>query len=194
MLLSLNYSSKYSLEDCLDEARQYGRVVAKLVKARFVAWQCENEPKRLRIGIISGDLRKHSVGHFLERLLSRIDSTRIELIAYPTHYKEDALTARICPYFSSWISLVSKSDEVAARLIHADGVHALLDLSGHTGEPLAEIRLEARTSAGNVAGLFRDHGCGRNGLLFWETSGHFRTEKSITLWKRAGVCRARTGV
>lgn len=132
VLLSLNYSSKYSLEDCLEEACQYGRVVAKLAKARFAAWQCENEPKRLRVGIISGDLREHSVGHFLEGLLSHIDSTRIELIAYPTHYKEDELTARIRPYFSSWMSLVGKSDEVAARLIHADGVHVLLDLAGHT--------------------------------------------------------------
>ena len=36
------------------------------------------------------------------------------------------------PYFSAWRQLNHLNDEAAARLIHADGVHVLLDLSGHT--------------------------------------------------------------
>ena len=76
--------------------------------------------------------RKHSVGYFLEGLLAHIDPARIELIAYPTHPKEDELSARIKPFFSAWKPLVGLSDEAAARLIHADGVHVLIDLSGHT--------------------------------------------------------------
>src|SRR3989338_1858585 len=131
LLFVLNYSSKYSSKYCMEEALQYGRVVAKLAKGRFAAWQCKNEPKRLRVGLVSCDLRVHSVGHFLEGLLSNIDPARIELIAYPTHYKEDELTARIRPYFSAWKPLVGKRDADAARLIHTDGVHILLDISGH---------------------------------------------------------------
>ena len=57
---------------------------------------------------------------------------RIELIAYPTDPKTDALTARIKPYFAAWKPLFGLSDEKAARLIHADGVHILIDLSGHS--------------------------------------------------------------
>jgi protein O-GlcNAc transferase len=81
---------------------------------------------------VSGDLYQHVVGFFLEGLLSHLDPARIELIAYPAHHKEDELTARIKPFFSAWKPLVGLSDEDAARLIHADGVHVLLDLSGHT--------------------------------------------------------------
>ena len=73
------------------------------------------------------------MGHFLEGLVSHIDSDRIELIAYPTHHKEDELTARIRPNFSAWRPLAGKSDEAAAKLIHADGVHILIDISGHSG-------------------------------------------------------------
>src|SRR5665647_3917352 len=86
----------------------------------------------LRVGLVSGDLYQHAVGHFLEGLLAHIDPAHIELIAYPTHHKEDELTTRIRPYFSAWKPLYDKSDEAAARLIHADGVHVLLDISGHT--------------------------------------------------------------
>ncbi|MGA9665069.1 MAG: glycosyltransferase, partial [Gallionella sp.] len=58
--------------------------------------------------------------------------TRIELIAYPTNPVTDELTSRIKPCFAAWKPLFGLSDEAAARMIHADGVHVLIDLSGHT--------------------------------------------------------------
>ena len=132
MLFALNYTNNHTPAYYLEQARQYGRIVAGKVGARFSAWQCPARPERLRVGLVSGDLRIHSVGHFLEGLLSHIDPARIELIAYPTFHEEDELTARIRPYFSAWKPLVGFSDEAAARLIHADGVHILLDVSVHT--------------------------------------------------------------
>ena len=132
LLLSLNYSASHSPALILEQARQYGRVVAAMADARFTNWQSSTHPGLLRVGLVSGDMREHSVGHFLEGLLAHIDPSRIEIIAYPTQHIEDDLTARIKPLFSSWKSLVGKNDEAAARLIHADEVHILLDISGHT--------------------------------------------------------------
>ena len=132
LLFTLSYSSGYTPADCLAEARQYGQTVSAKVTSRFTAWHCDVEPKRLRVGMVSGDLRDHSVGHFLESLLGRIDPAQIELYAYPTHPKEDALTARIKPYFAAWKPLAGLNGPAAAQLIHTDGVHILIDLSGHT--------------------------------------------------------------
>ena len=132
LLLTLNYTASHAPSYYLEQARLCGRIVAEKVGTRFSTWECAARPERLRVGLVSGDLRKHSVGYFLEGLLIHIDPARIELIAYPTHHEEDELTTRIRPYFLAWKSLVGKSDEVAARLIHADGVHILIDLSGHT--------------------------------------------------------------
>ena len=53
-------------------------------------------------------------------------------MAYPTHPLEDDLTARIKPRFSAWKPLVGLNDEAAARMIHDDGIHVLIDLAGHT--------------------------------------------------------------
>ncbi|MBI5430528.1 MAG: tetratricopeptide repeat protein [Nitrosomonadales bacterium] len=132
LLFVLNYSAKYSPETCLEEARQYGRVAARLAKGRFTAWRCAAAPQRLRVGIVSGDLYGHPVGHFLESTLAQIDQSRVELVAYATSQKADELTARIRPHFAAWRTLHNQSDEGAARLIHADGVHVLLDIAGHT--------------------------------------------------------------
>jgi len=132
LLLILNYTNIHTPSHNLELARQYGRIVTGNVGTRFYDWQVEAQPERLRVGLVSGDLRNHVVGYFLEGLLTQIDSSRVELIAYPTNTIEDDLTARIRPYFSAWVPLIGKSDEAAARLIHADHVHVLIDLSGHT--------------------------------------------------------------
>ena len=132
LLLALNYTDKQTHEYCLDQARQFGRVASRKVTARFSSWSYATQPTRLRVGLVSGDLRNHPVGYFLEDLLTHLDPARIELIAYPTNHREDELTARISSRFSSWAPLYGKSDEAAARMIHADGLHILMDLSGHT--------------------------------------------------------------
>jgi hypothetical protein len=107
-------------------------MVAEKVSSRFTGWQCTAKPERLRIGFVSGDLRQHPVGHFLEGVLAHIDPQRLELFAYPTHNQTDELTARIKPHFAAWTPLLGLNDETAARRIQADGVHILIDLSGHT--------------------------------------------------------------
>ncbi len=132
LLFTLNFAANCPATHFLEEASKYGRMVARKTAARYSSWQCAAQPKRLRVGLISGDLRKHSVGFFLESLLAHLDPFRIELIAYPTHDEQDELTARIRRYFSAWKPLFGLNDEAAARLIHADGVHVLIDLSGHT--------------------------------------------------------------
>jgi protein O-GlcNAc transferase len=130
-MLTLSYT-KNTPEYCLQEARKFGRMVDEKVTARFSTWQCEAAPGRLRVGMVSGDLCESVLGYFMEGMLAHIDTGRVELIAYPTHHKEDKLTARIRPHFSSWKPLFNMSDEAAAKLIHGDGVHVLLDISGHT--------------------------------------------------------------
>ena len=86
----------------------------------------------LRIGLVSGDFRTHPVGFFLEGILANLNPARVELVAYSMSPQEDELTARLRPCFVAWNIIVGLSDEVAARKIHDDGIHILIDLTGHT--------------------------------------------------------------
>jgi len=131
LFFAMSYTNKNALH-CLEEARQFGKIVARKAGTHFSSWQCVARPARLRVGLVSGDLRQHPVSHFLERILSNIDPARIELFAYPTHHMVDELTARIKTFFAAWKPIYNQSDEAAARMIHADGIHILIDLSGHT--------------------------------------------------------------
>jgi predicted O-linked N-acetylglucosamine transferase (SPINDLY family) len=122
LLFAMNYNPVHSPADYLAEACRYGLKVKNKIDSAFTSWHCEEKPERLRIGMVFANLSSSVVG-----FLSELDSSCIELIAYPTHSKADEFSA----YFSASKSLTNLDDEAAARLIHADGVHILLDLAGH---------------------------------------------------------------
>ncbi|HWT54861.1 MAG TPA: tetratricopeptide repeat protein [Rhodocyclaceae bacterium] len=134
LLFVLNYTHIDKAREARELAEQYGRLVAGRRSLLYREWRCEKNPVRLKVGLVSADLHSHPVGYFVESLVSNLSADRIELVAYVNmpEQKCDALTARIRPHFSDWKSIYRLSDQDAAALIHADGIHVLLDLSGHT--------------------------------------------------------------
>ncbi|MDI1299324.1 tetratricopeptide repeat protein [Methylotenera sp.] len=134
LLFTLNYSGGHTAEYRLQQARQYGKTVDEKVNFVFTSWLQVSDVRRLRIGLVSGDLRQHPVAYFLENWAKYIDSSRFELIAYTTDSREDEVTTRLKPHFSGWRSLVGLNDVAAAELIHSNAIHILIDLSGHTAE------------------------------------------------------------
>ncbi|MGN6317621.1 O-linked N-acetylglucosamine transferase, SPINDLY family protein [Trinickia sp.] len=134
LLFILSYRDDLSQADYLSEAVEYGRLAtagAKPWRDWHVSLNAHTRSGPLRVGLVSGDLKTHPTGHFLESILAHVDRSRIDLVAYPTRRVEDALTARIKPYFSAWTPLASMNDEQAAARIRDDRIDLLLDLSGH---------------------------------------------------------------
>ena len=131
LLFLMHYAARQSPEILFAEAKAYDALARARASGPFAAWTCDPAPTRLRVGLISGDLRTHPVGYFLESVLAHSDPGRIEWVAYPTNAETDALSGRLRQHLSSWQSLVGLTDESAALRIHRDGIHVLIDLSGH---------------------------------------------------------------
>ena len=112
-------------------ALAYGRLVASRASSRYDRWRCAGEPGRLSIGFVSGDFRNHPVGYFLEGMLSHLDRDAFEVSAYYNSAKTDATTRRLERLFDRWTVIADRDDEDAARLVHADAPHILVDLTGH---------------------------------------------------------------
>jgi len=132
LLFCLNYFPSQSDVHYLDEARNYGRKVTNKVSVRYSDWDCLINPRRLSVGMVSGNFYNHPIGYFLENFLANINTTQINLTAYPTTKREDELTSRIRSHFVAWKPLLGMNDKAAAQLIYNDGIHILIDLSGHT--------------------------------------------------------------
>lgn len=88
--------------------------------------------RRLRIGYLSGDLRRHPVGYFLAPVLAHHQRSEVEIHCFSTQSASDDLSAQFKTQVADWHSLVGLSDAEAAALIRAQEIDLLVDLAGHT--------------------------------------------------------------
>ncbi len=135
LLSCRNYADVYSAAIAFEEARHFGEWVARQAHP-YSAWpNIPDATREINVGLVSGDLRQHAAGFFVEAVLTTLASdasSRLKFFAYPSHSHVDALTERIKAGCRGWHSAVGLSDETLARQIRADGIDILLDLSGHT--------------------------------------------------------------
>lgn len=137
LLFTLNYLHNLPRQELLAEAKKYGAFVAQHARP-YRVWANSPDPaKKLRVGLVSPDLRSHPVGYFIEgvaRALKEQVSGSLELIAYSGSVKDDGLTQRIRESCKDWHTTVKLPDERLAQKIYADQIDILIDLSGHTAQ------------------------------------------------------------
>ena len=107
---------------------------------------------RLRIGYISPDLRRHAVAFFLLPLLRAFDRERFEVFCYANN-SEDAVSRTMAQQPGvHWKSILGLLPEEAARLVAADEIDILCDLSGHTKDNCLAV-LARKPAPVQVTGL-----------------------------------------
>ncbi|MBM4146919.1 MAG: tetratricopeptide repeat protein [Nitrospira sp.] len=88
--------------------------------------------RRLKIGYISPDFKRHSVAYFIEPVLAAHKRERFDVFCYSVGSVEDEVTKRLQRYADHWHNITAISDEKAAELIRTNGIDILVDLAGHT--------------------------------------------------------------
>lgn len=88
--------------------------------------------RRLRVGYVSGDFRRHAVATFIEPVFANHDKTRIEIYCYYNNALRDEVTNRFAAYADHWVDCLGLPDRTLAERIFADGIDILVDLAGHS--------------------------------------------------------------
>jgi protein O-GlcNAc transferase len=135
LLFIHNYLADQSAAVSLADARRFGEMAAQLAPSCTEWLNPPDAERRLRVGFVSGDLREHPVGYFLEGVMQALSSQasgRIELFAYSNHGDDDATSRRLQALCKGWHAVQRLSDDAFARRIQDDGIDILIDLSGHT--------------------------------------------------------------
>ncbi len=91
-----------------------------------------NANRRLRIGYVSPDFRRHSVAFFIEPLLANHDPAAVEVFCYADVAQPDAVTACLKASVPHWRETSGLSHAQLHQQILADGIDVLVDLAGHT--------------------------------------------------------------
>jgi len=131
LLWTLNFVPQIGPEEILAEHRRFGDALERTV-ARLSPSAPPDPHRRLRIGYVSPDFRRHSVSCFMEPLLRNHDRTAVEVHCFYDFPVWDEVTERIYKSADRWHEISGMADEAVAAKILADEIDILVDLAGHS--------------------------------------------------------------
>ena len=105
-----------------------------------VARAAPDADRPLRIGILSSDLRNHSVGYFVEAFM-RHAPQGVELVAFSTAVPavDDRMMQRLRSLATRWHDVAALNDDALDALIRSERIDVMLELNGHTAGGRLEV-------------------------------------------------------
>lgn len=86
----------------------------------------------VRLGLISPDLRAHSVAYFLRPLMQNLDRARTPIYLYDNGDVADAVNAELRTLAVAWRGCRTATPEQIAEAVRRDDIDVLIDLAGLT--------------------------------------------------------------
>jgi protein O-GlcNAc transferase len=134
-LFCLHFDPNVSAETVRAEHVAFGRRFADPLGRAPRGFERSRDPeRRLRIGYVSPDLRRHPVAYFLEPVLGAHDQQAFEVYCYSDVERPDDTTARLAGLAGRFVEVSAWSDAQLAERIAADEIDLLVDLAGHTAK------------------------------------------------------------
>lgn len=110
-------------------------VIAKIFPTELIKFEAPpmSNASIARIGFVSCDFYKHTVGRFVLDLLKTERPEGLEFYCYSSPVKQDEITDFIRSSANRYFDIKDLTDSEAAELIHNHNIDLLIDLNGHTG-------------------------------------------------------------
>jgi len=132
-LFAMGYLKECPMDMIFKEHRRWhADFAAPLEKSPPLASPLPRGGRKLRVGYVSSDFRRHSVAYFIEPVLHCHDRRRFDGLCYSDVARPDDVTRRISSMPLAWRDISGMDDDAAARLAAADHLDILIDLNGHT--------------------------------------------------------------
>ena len=132
LILTMYYNEAINNEEIFSETRTWWARLSKSFAGSFEHSHIPEESRRLRIGYVSPDFRRHSVSYFFLPLIEAHDRSNFEIFCYAEVKQPDGVTERIKRMCDGWRSTLGLTDAAVADQIYRDNIDILVDLAGHT--------------------------------------------------------------
>src|SRR5262249_44932713 len=112
----------------------WDKVGGKIAAQSFPCHAHDRDPaRRIALGYVSGDFRRHSAATTFWPVLANHDKTQFEVICYSCSTIRDDVTKDFERVADRFVDVLQLSDEELAARVRADRVDILIDLAGHSG-------------------------------------------------------------
>lgn len=141
-IFTLDLATDVGVEEQQAARKAWWRYVGSKIagKSRFTHVNDPDPDRRLVLGYVSADFRRHSAAATFRPVLQHHDKTQFEIVCYSCSVAQDERTEEFRRMADRWVDSAQISDQVLAERVAADKIDILIDLSGH--------------SAGNRLGTF----------------------------------------
>ncbi len=190
MLFMMHYSNRFTAAEIFAEHLKWAAQYEAPLAATIQPHTNDRSPdRRLRIGYVSPDFRRHPVGYFMRPIFAHHDPQQVEIFVYSDIFRGDAVTDFFRSRTHAWRETYGLNDEQLAEQIRADQIDILIDLTLHMAKSrlLAFARKPAPIQA---TYLGYAHSTGLKSMDYKITDGYldppgmseaFHTEKLIRL-------------
>ncbi len=135
LLMIINYNSRYDPQTIFSEHLQFAKRFAAPLSDNIAPYTNTSVPdRRLKLGYVSPDFKRHSVAYFIEPVIISHNRENVEVFCYSDVSNYDEVTKRVQKNADHWRSIAGISDEQVAELIRKDRIDILIDLAGHTAD------------------------------------------------------------
>jgi len=132
LLYTLHFHEGYDTRQIQAEHLQWSQRFADPLSAGAAPHDNDRLPgRRLRLGYVSPDFRRHPVGRFVVPLLEHHDHAQFEVFCYSGVRRPDDLTERLRRSADHWCEAIGSSDDAFAERIRQDRIDVLVDLTMH---------------------------------------------------------------
>lgn len=147
LFFNLNCHPTYSGEQIWKYFRDWYEYAIKPTLPTPKPLKTESRQRRIRLGYVSPDFRRHSMAYFMEPIFlgQQVQKFRdnFEVFAY-AHLdsgQKDSYTEFFKNHVDHWIEISSMGDDELERKIRADGIDILIDMAGQTANNRLNIFL-----------------------------------------------------
>lgn len=133
LLFALNYSSAHSPAAIFSAHESWGeRMMSSVPRKSMVHDNLPAESRRLKLGYVSPDFRRHAVAYLIEPVLAAHNHDAFHVVCYSNVAKEDEVTQRLRSMADEWRDIAGMNDAAVAEMVRHDKIDILVDLAGHT--------------------------------------------------------------
>ena len=133
LLFYSNYCPKHTSEEIFSYYQQFNDKFGLPLQNEWTPFTPIKKPKKkLKIGYVSPDFKKHSAQNFLLPTLAQHNHQNFEIYAFAELSKEDHVTKQYQSYVDHWIPTQNLTDQQMVQKIRDMKIDILVDLAGHT--------------------------------------------------------------
>ena len=133
LIFALDFNDSYDIHDHQAERDRWNEQHGRPLAGEIAPHSNDPDPERkLRIGYVSADFRRHSAVNGFGPMIRHFDRNSFDVICYASNVEEDDVTNTLRDSATEWRACSRISHEQLAHLIRDDAIDILVDLSGHS--------------------------------------------------------------